>query len=144
MEKKNFIILIMSVIGGMLFSLGMCMCLIPEWGTFNQGVVLGVIGAVELLITWIVYRKMSGKQPMKLNIKIVGKVIYGIFAALVFGVGMCCTMVWTDSVFALGIIVGIIGIAILSVAYPVYKKITKNQRDKVAEQILKLSDELTI
>lgn len=117
MEKKNFIILIMSVIGGMLFSLGMCMCLIPEWGTFNQGVVLGVIGAVELLITWIVYRKMSGKQPMKLNIKIVGKVIYGIFAALVFGVGMCMTMVFENMMIP-GIIVGIVGILLLLCLIP--------------------------
>lgn len=117
MEKKNFIILIMSVIGGMLFSLGMCMCLIPEWGTFNQGVVLGVIGAVELLITWIVYRKMSGKQPMKLNIKIVGKVIYGIFAALVFGVGMCMTMVFENMMIP-GIVVGIVGIVLLLCLIP--------------------------
>ena len=119
MEKKNFIILIMSVIGGMLFSLGMCMCLIPEWGTFNQGVVLGVIGAVELLITWIVYRKMSGKQPMKLNIKIVGKVIYGIFAALVFGVGMCMTMVFENMMIP-GIVVGIVGIVLLLCLIPMF------------------------
>ncbi|MBO5208856.1 MAG: hypothetical protein J6B68_05865 [Lachnospiraceae bacterium] len=117
MEKKNFIILIMSVIGGMLFSLGMCMCLIPEWGTFNQGVVLGVIGAVELLITWIVYRKMSGKQPVKLNLKMVGKVIYGIFAALVFGVGMCMTMVFENMMIP-GIVVGIVGIVLLLCLIP--------------------------
>ena len=88
MEKKNFIALIMSVIGGMLFALGMCMCLVSEWGTFNQGVVLGVIGVIELFITWMVYRKMSGKQPIKLNAKVIGKVIYGIIAAIVFGIGM--------------------------------------------------------
>ncbi|MBQ2799979.1 MAG: hypothetical protein IJF03_01160 [Lachnospiraceae bacterium] len=117
MEKKNFITLIMSVIGGMLFSLGMCMCLVSEWGTFNQGVVLGVIGAVELLITWIVYRKMSGKQPIKLNAKIIGKVIYGIFATMVFGIGMCMTMVF-ENMMMLGIIVGIVGIVLLLCLIP--------------------------
>ena len=117
MEKKNFITLIMSVVGGMLFALGMCMCLLPEWGAFNQGVVLGVIGAVELLITWIVYRKMSGKQPVKLNAKIIGKVIYGIFAAIVFGIGMCMTMVF-EGMMIPGIIVGIIGIVLLLCLIP--------------------------
>lgn len=117
MEKKNFITLIMSVIGGMLFSLGMCMCLVSEWGTFNQGVVLGVIGAVELLITWIVYRKMSGKQPIKLNAKIIGKVIYGIFATMVLGIGMCMTMVF-ENMMMLGIIVGIVGIVLLLCLIP--------------------------
>lgn len=37
MKKKNFVTLILSTIGGILFALGMCMCLIPEWGTFTPG-----------------------------------------------------------------------------------------------------------
>lgn len=118
MEKKNFITLILSVIGGMLFALGMCMCLLPEWGTFNQGIVLGVVGIVELIITWIVYRKLSGKQPIKLNIKIIGRVIYGIIAAIIFGVGMCMTMVF-DGMMILGIIVGIAGIVLLLFLIPI-------------------------
>lgn len=117
MEKKNFITLIMSVAGGMLFALGMCMCLISEWGTFHQGIVLGVTGAIELLITWITYRKMSGKQPVKLNPKFIGKVIYGIFATLVFGAGMCMTMV-LENMMIPGIIVGIAGIIMLLCLIP--------------------------
>lgn len=117
MEKKNFIVLIMSVIGGMLFSLGMCMCLLPEWGAFTPGVVLGVIGAIELLLTWVVYRKMSGKQPVKLNVKIIGKVVYGIFAAIVFGLGMCMVMAFENMMIP-GIIVGIIGIVLLLCLIP--------------------------
>ncbi len=68
----------------------------------------------------------------------------GITGVLLLGIGMSCTMVWADTVFALGIMVGILGIVILSVAYPVYKKITKKQREKIAEQILALSDELSL
>lgn len=116
MEKKTFITLVMSVIGGMFFSLGMCMCLLPEWGVFNQGLVLGVIGAVELLITWLVHRKMSGKQPMKVNAKVVGKVLYGIVAAIVFGVGMA--MVMAFEMMIPGIIVGIVGIVLLLFLIP--------------------------
>ena len=116
MEKKTFITLVMSVIGGMFFSLGMCMCLLPEWGAFNQGLVLGVIGAIELLITWLVHRKMSGKQPVKLNAKLVGKVLYGIVAAIVFGIGMA--MVMAFDMMIQGIIVGIVGIVLLLFLIP--------------------------
>lgn len=111
MEKKTFITLVMSVVGGMFFALGMCMCLLPEWGAFNQGVVLGVIGAAELLLTWLVHRKMSGKQPIKVNAKTVGKVLYGIVAAIVFGIGMVLTMVY--GMMIRGIVVGIVGMILL-------------------------------
>ena len=117
MEKKNFVTLVLCVVGGMLFSLGMCMCLVPEWGTFTEGVVVGAIGAVVLLITWIVYRKLSGKKPIKLNAKIVGKTVYGIFAALVFGLGMCMVMVFENMMIP-GIAVGIVGIVLLLFLIP--------------------------
>lgn len=67
----------------------------------------------------------------------------GIISALVLGVGMCCTMVWADRFFVLGIIVGIIGIAGVICAYPLYNHIVKKDREKIAPQILKLTDELT-
>ena len=38
MEKKSFVTLVMGVVGGLLFSLGMCMGLLPEWNMFNVGV----------------------------------------------------------------------------------------------------------
>lgn len=128
MEKKNFVALIMGVIGGLLFSLGMCMCLIPEWGTFNEGVVLGVVGAIDLLITWIVYRKLSGRQPVKWNAKIIGKVIYGIFAALVFGVGMCMVMAF-EGMMIPGIIVGIVGIVLLLCLIPMCVGLKDSNKD---------------
>lgn len=70
-------------------------------------------------------------------------IIIGVVGSLLLGIGMCCTMVWSDSLFVLGIIVGVVGIAVVSVAYPVYKKVTKRQREKVAGQILALSEELS-
>ncbi|MGN1195859.1 MAG: hypothetical protein ACI4SB_10285, partial [Acutalibacteraceae bacterium] len=42
----------------------------------------------------------------------------GIISVLILGVGMCCTMIWTESFFALGIAVGIIGLVGIAVAYP--------------------------
>lgn len=70
--------------------------------------------------------------------------VIGIIGALIMGVGMSCTMVWADTLFIPGIIIGILGIAILSIAYPVYKKVTRKHRAKVAEQILSLTEELSI
>lgn len=117
MEKKNFITLVLGTIGGLLFSLGMCMGLVTEWNLFNQGVVLGVIGAVVLLITVIAYRKMNGKKFGKINWKVVGKVLYGIIASLVLGVGMSMIMVF-EGMLIQGIIVGIVGIVLLLFLIP--------------------------
>ncbi|MGN1048203.1 MAG: hypothetical protein ACI4QZ_06310 [Eubacteriales bacterium] len=66
----------------------------------------------------------------------------GIAGALLLGIGMCFTMVWADSFFALGIVVGVVGIAVLSVTYPVYNYIVRKERAKIAPEILRLTDEL--
>lgn len=71
-------------------------------------------------------------------------IIVGVIGSLLLGIGMCCTMVWADTVFVLGIMVGIIGIGVLSTGYPLYKKITRKQREKLAGQILALSEELSL
>ena len=67
--------------------------------------------------------------------------VIGIVGTLLFGVGMCCTMIWTDY-FLLGIVVGVAGIFILAMAYPAYKAVTRRRRAKIAPQILKLTEEL--
>ena len=70
----------------------------------------------------------------------------GIVGSLLLGVGMCCTLLWNVSnmVFVLGVAIGLFGIAIVSRAYPLYVKITKKEREKIAEQILTLSSELSM
>ncbi len=66
--------------------------------------------------------------------------VVGIVSALVLGVGMCCCMVW--NIFVLGIVVGVIGIAGVAAAYPLYTHITAREREKIAPEILRLTDEL--
>lgn len=107
----------MGVVGGMLFALGMCMCLLTEWGVFNQGIGFGIVGLVVLVITYIKYRKDSGKEPIKFDIKTIGKIVYGFISALVMGVGMCMTMVF-EGMMIQGIIVGIIGIVMVLCLIP--------------------------
>ncbi len=74
----------------------------------------------------------------------IAAIILGVVGTLIMGFGMCCTMVWAEQLFVLGIVVGIIGMAVVGIAYPMYKRITKSQRAKVAEQILALTSELAM
>lgn len=66
----------------------------------------------------------------------------GIVGTLLLGVGMCCTMVWAETMFIPGIIIGVTGIAGVAAAYPLYTHITRKQREKLAPEILRLTDEL--
>lgn len=119
MKKSTFVAMILGTVGGILFALGMCMALIPEWNAFQSGVIMGVAGAAVLLIMVLVWRKMENKEPIKLSGKTIGATLIGIAGALLLGVGMCLTMVWSSMV--VGIIVGIIGIVVLLCLIPFIK-----------------------
>lgn len=119
MKKKDFVTLILSTIGGILFALGMCMALLPEWGVLNQGIIIGVVGVVILLAMLLVRRKMDGKPAIVFNARAVGITLLGVVGAIVLGVGMCMTMIWNMMV--PGIIVGIVGIVLLLCLIPVVK-----------------------
>lgn len=121
MKKSNFVALILGTIGVVFFALGMCMALLPEWGMFQQGIVCGAVGLVVLLITVMIWRKMEGKAPIKLNAKVIGSVIVGVLGTLLLGVGMCLSMVFGKMI--LGIVVGLVGIVILLMLIPLVKGI---------------------
>lgn len=71
----------------------------------------------------------------------------GILSALVFGVGMCLTMGQigngTTGSFVLGIIVGVLGMAGMSINYPIYKRILANGKKKYAFEIMELAKEIS-
>lgn len=119
MKKSSFVTMIMGTIGGIFAALGMCMCLLPEWKAFTPGVVMGCIGLAVLLAMVIVWRKMTGKTPIHLNARTVGITLFGVAGALLLGVGMCFTMVWSNMV--LGIIIGLVGIVMLLSLIPMIK-----------------------
>lgn len=119
MKKKDFVTLMMSVVGGILFALGMCMALLPEWNAMTQGVVIGAIGLVVLLVMLLVRRKMDGKPAIVFSGKAIATTLFGIFSTVVFGIGMCMTMVWNMMI--PGIAVGIVGIILLLCLIPVCK-----------------------
>lgn len=66
--------------------------------------------------------------------------VLGVVGTLIFGTGMCCCLVW--QLFALGVVVGILGAIMLGMAYPAYARITRRQREKIAPEILALTEEL--
>lgn len=70
-------------------------------------------------------------------------IIVGTIGCLIFGTGMSLTLVWTDSLLVVGIILGLIGIAIMAAALPIYNKITEKERERIAPQILALTEELS-
>lgn len=89
--------------------------------------------------------KMAQLRKLDRNVTRKGMAVsisVGVVGALLLGVGMCCTMVWADSYFVLGIILGLIGIGAVSAAYPLYTHITKREREKIAPEIIRLTDEL--
>lgn len=67
---------------------------------------------------------------------------FGIIGALVLGVGMCLAMKVIGDMFALGIVVGIAGIAMVSVNYFIYKAILKSRRNKYAGEVISLSNNI--
>jgi len=119
MKKSSFVAMILGTVSGVLFALGMCMALLPEWNAFHEGIIFGVIGIVLGLITLVVWRKMEGKQPIRINIKNLLFVLFGILGALILGLGMCFCMVWENIV--LGTIIGLAGIVMLLSLIPMTK-----------------------
>lgn len=71
----------------------------------------------------------------------------GIIGALIMGTGMSLAMTDLGAALGsrsmvLGIAVGIVGMALVALAYPIYNRVLKKQREKIAPEILRLSDEL--
>lgn len=74
-------------------------------------------------------------------------IIVGVIGALIMGAGMSMAMtdfgkLFGEYCFFIGIAVGVIGIAVIACAYPLYNSILKKEREKIAPQIIRLSDEL--
>lgn len=76
--------------------------------------------------------------------------VFGIIGALIMGFGMSVVMTDLGEIFGsnremalpVGIIIGVVGIVLVSLAYPLYNRIVKKERKKIAPQIIRLTDEL--
>ena len=135
MKKETLLEIILGTVGGLVFAIGMCMCLISEWDLFTAGVVTAIIGFIILLCIIPVYRK---EHPRKVKNKktdwgIVLTFVVGIIGSLVMGFGMSKVMVGDPTRIDLlvGIITGIVGLLVCVLNYPVYAylKSNKNKED---------------
>lgn len=76
--------------------------------------------------------------------------VFGVIGALILGMGMSLAMTDIGKMVGLfggmamlvGILIGIVGIVLISVAYPIYNSIIKKEREKIAPEIIRLTDEL--
>ena len=130
MKKETLLEIILGTIGGLVFAIGMCMCLIPEWDLFKVGVVVTILGFIILLCIIPVYRSNhSKKEHAPLNFGIVFTWVIGIVGALVMGFGMSKVMVGDPSKIdlLLGLITGIIGLLICVLNYPIYSYLKSNK-----------------
>ena len=66
----------------------------------------------------------------------------GMIGALIMGLGMSCCMVWQGKWFVPGIVIGVIGMGMVGMAYPIYGRTLKKERAKIAPEILRLTEEL--
>lgn len=121
MKKSSFVALIMGTVSGVLFALGMCMALLPEWNAFTPGIILGGMGVVLSIITVLVWCRMENKKLPKMSGKNVFRAVCAVAGSMVLGVGMCMCLVWEKII--LGTLVGLLGIIMLIALVPMIKGI---------------------
>ena len=85
-------------------------------------------------------RKLDKSSTRKSTIV---SIVMGAAGCLIMGIGMCCTMVWAAAMLLPGIIIGVAGIAMMAAAYPVYVRITKRERARIAPQVLDIIEKLS-
>lgn len=130
MKKETLLEIILGTIGGLVFAIGMCMCLIPEWNMFKTGVIISVIGFIILLGIIPVYKKSHPKKEHKpINWGIVITWTVGVVGSLIMGFGMSKIMVGETSTsdMIIGIITGVVGLIICVLNYPIYAYIKGNK-----------------
>lgn len=124
MKKETLLEIILGTIGGLIFAVGMCMCLIPEWNLFKVGCVVTIVGFIILLCIIPVYRSNHPKKQRKesINFGIVFAWVIGIIGALVMGFGMSKVMANdpTQNDMIIGMIFGLVGLIVCVLDYPIY------------------------
>ncbi len=131
MKKETLLQIILGTIGGLIFAIGMCMCLLPEWDLFTPGVVVSIIGFIVLLCIIPIYRKNHPRKPHgPVNWGLVLTFTVGIVGSLIMGFGMSMVLVEgadkTDML--VGIITGTVGLITCVLNYPIYSYIKSNKK----------------
>ena len=130
MKKETLLEIILGTTGGLIFAIGLTMCLIPEWTLFTPGVVVSIIGFIVLLFIIPIYRKQNPKKVknQKTDWGLVLTWTIGIVGSLIMGFGMSKIMVGSPDKIDLiiGMLTGIVGLLICVLNYPVYAYLKSN------------------
>ena len=128
MKKDTLLEIILGTIGGLVFAIGMCMCLIPEWDLFITGIIVSIIGFIILLC-------IIKEHPKKVNNKKTdwGLVLtwgIGIVGSLIMGFGMSKIMIESPDKMdmIIGMITGVVGLLICVLNYPIYSYLKSNKQ----------------
>ena len=131
MKKETLLQIILGTIGGLVFAIGMCMCLIPEWDLFKAGVIVAIIGFIILLCIMPIYKKEHPKKVSNKKIEwdLVLTWIIGVVGALIMGFGMSKIMVGNPEKMdmIIGMITGVAGLLICVLNYPIYLYLKSNK-----------------
>ena len=132
MKKETLLEIILGTIGGLVFAIGMCMCLLPEWNMFTAGVITTIIGFIILLCIIPVYKSSHPKKEKEnkpINWGIVLTWTVGVVGSLIMGFGMSKILVGNASTadMIVGLITGVVGLVICVLNYPVYDYIKSNK-----------------
>ena len=68
--------------------------------------------------------------------------LFGIIGALVLGTGMCLAMKVIGDLMIPGIFIGLVGITMVSLTHPIFKRILRSRKKKYAAEIMNLSDSI--
>lgn len=116
MKKNDFVTLLVTVVATLVFGMGLCMCLIPEWNAVKPGIIVTIVGLMALILLAVVKWIKAGRPMLHVSGKMAARIALGAAGTLAFGGGMCMVMVW--QMFIPGIIVGIAGIVLLLLLIP--------------------------
>lgn len=84
-------------------------------------------------------RRLDAQPVQKANL---WAITFGVIGALILGTGMSCCMVWGGAAFVPGIAIGMIGLGMVSLAYPLHRRVLQRERRRIAPEILRLTEEL--
>lgn len=89
-------------------------------------------------------RKLDNSATQKAQ---AGAIAIGVIGTLILGTGMSLFMTELGAALgglamAIGIPVGVVGLVLVAMAYPVYNRTLKRERERIAPEILRLTDEL--
>ncbi len=130
MKRETLLEIILGTIGGLIFAIGMCMCLIPEWNAFTAGVIVTILGFIILLGIIPIYRSTHPKKTRKpIDWALLTPWIVGVVGSMIMGFGMSRIMVGEASTtdMVVGLITGVVGLIICVLNWPIYAYIKGNK-----------------